>query len=73
MSDSTTTVTITILANGPLLIKDPVLLVDAETGASIPIAKLPIALCRCGLSDTKPYCNGAHKGTFNGTCVRQEP
>ncbi|MEA3191443.1 MAG: hypothetical protein QOD77_2025 [Thermoplasmata archaeon] len=47
-----------MLANGPLLIRLPVQVqmpdgsvVTAENGA----------LCRCGHSASKPYCDGAHK------------
>lgn len=65
--------TIVVLNNGPLLINEPVNLVDHE-GVAIQATKFPIALCRCGLSQHKPLCDGAHKPAgFDGTCVRQAP
>ncbi|HWN65990.1 MAG TPA: CDGSH iron-sulfur domain-containing protein [Haliangium sp.] len=53
-------VTIQISKNGPLLIKDEVKVVDMATGNEVKIEKFPIALCRCGQSATKPFCDGAH-------------
>lgn len=51
-------VTIDIMKNGPLIVNGAVELRDAE-GAAYP-AKQRIALCRCGASTTKPFCDGAH-------------
>ena len=53
-------VTIQALANGPLLVSGPVKVTDA-TGKEIPLAKQPAALCRCGHSKNKPFCDGAHR------------
>lgn len=53
-------VTIQTLKNGPLLVKGKVQLADSE-GKSIPAAKEQIALCRCGHSANKPFCDGSHK------------
>jgi CDGSH-type Zn-finger protein len=45
--------------NGPLLVSGNFELVDAD-GKPVP-AKPQIALCRCGHSSTKPFCDGAHR------------
>jgi CDGSH-type Zn-finger protein len=61
-------VTIQIAKNGPLLIKERVKVVDQATGNELVIEKFPIALCRCGQSSNKPYCDGAHsRCSFDGT------
>ena len=51
------TVTITIRENGPYLVDGDVKLVDAA-GNEVPMRKK--ALCRCGGSTTKPFCDGTH-------------
>jgi CDGSH-type Zn-finger protein len=51
--------TITTRPNGPYLIKGPVRLVDAE-GREFQLASDTIALCRCGQSANKPFCDGTH-------------
>ena len=50
---------ITALDNGPYLVKGPVLLVDAE-GSEFRDERATVALCRCGGSMTKPFCDGTH-------------
>ena len=52
--------TIKVIQNGPYLVQgDDVTAVDWN-GASYAIAKRPFALCRCGASTTKPFCDGTH-------------
>ena len=51
------TVTIKIRENGPLLVEGEFRLVDAN-GQEVTIRKS--ALCRCGGSTTKPFCDGTH-------------
>jgi CDGSH-type Zn-finger protein len=51
-------VTITVSKNGPYIVAGPVELKDAD-GNSLP-AKMKMALCRCGGSTTKPFCDGTH-------------
>lgn len=45
--------------NGPYLIRGPVELVDPD-GNQIVVKGKNIALCRCGASQNKPFCDGAH-------------
>lgn len=51
------TVTIKLKENGPYLVEGEFRLVDAN-GQEIPIRKA--ALCRCGGSTMKPFCDGTH-------------
>ncbi len=51
--------TITTRLNGPYLVKGPIELVDAD-GKAFHLASDTIALCRCGQSSNKPFCDGTH-------------
>ena len=51
--------TITVRLNGPYKVEGDVTLVDWN-GDEYPIARHPVALCRCGASTTKPFCDGTH-------------
>ncbi len=53
--------TIKVNRNGPYLIQGDVQMTDAE-GNVIDVSERPaIALCRCGASANKPFCDGTHK------------
>lgn len=52
--------TIKVRQNGSLLVDgDDVTLIDWN-GNPYPLAKRPFALCRCGHSTKKPFCDGSH-------------
>ena len=55
-------VNIRIRDDGPLLVEGSIQIVDSE-GNAFPVdpAKPAIALCRCGASKNKPFCDGSHK------------
>lgn len=53
-------VRITPYRDGPLLVRGPVSLI-APDGTRIACRRDPIALCRCGRSRTRPFCDGTHK------------
>jgi len=48
--------------NGPLVVEGPIELADSRGAAfTIPADKPAIALCRCGHSANKPFCDGSHR------------
>lgn len=49
-----------ILKDGPIIIEGPLLLKDAK-GNEVASHGGNVALCRCGHSANKPYCDGEHK------------
>ena len=55
------TTKIRIRDNGPLLVEgNDVTIEDAEGGVFTPAGR-PFALCRCGASSNKPFCDGSHR------------
>jgi CDGSH iron-sulfur domain-containing protein 3 len=55
-------VTIRVRPNGPLLIEGPVTILDQNGNAfALNPDKPAVALCRCGHSAKRPFCDGAHK------------
>lgn len=63
-------VTIKIKENGPYVVEGDFTLVDAN-GNEVPAVKR--ALCRCGGSTTKPFCDGTHsKIGFQGAIAAVE-
>jgi CDGSH-type Zn-finger protein len=46
--------------DGPYLVRGPVILRDQD-GASIELTRRTIALCRCGRSRMRPFCDGSHQ------------
>ncbi|HCB34668.1 MAG TPA: CDGSH iron-sulfur domain-containing protein [Acidimicrobiaceae bacterium] len=61
-------VTVNVCEDGPLLVHgactitdpDGVIVVESDGSRAV-------ALCRCGLSTTKPLCNGNHNKGFDGS------
>jgi CDGSH-type Zn-finger protein len=47
------------LDDGPYLVKGPVVLLGAE-GNEFFTQRATLALCRCGRSTNKPFCDGTH-------------
>ncbi|MFS4506635.1 CDGSH iron-sulfur domain-containing protein [Clavibacter sp. Sh2141] len=46
--------------DGPLLVRGEFEIVDPE-GRPLPRTRRTVALCRCGVSSIKPYCDGTHR------------
>ena len=80
MTDAKTTARVTIVENGPYLVSGDVplapqtIVADADGGSeawtegAAVAHRANYALCRCGQSATKPFCDGSHqKVGFDGT------
>lgn len=52
-------ISISTSQNGPLVLKNLEILTEAN-GNIFPVEKIAIALCRCGNSQYKPFCDGTH-------------
>ena len=66
-------VTIRPTQNGPLIVEGPVELFDTE-GNNISVDRPRLALCRCGASSNKPFCDGTHSviGFQAGAAINPE-
>lgn len=53
-------VSLTACPGGPLLVRGDFEVVDSD-GTPIPKNRETVALCRCGGSKIKPWCDGTHK------------
>jgi len=54
-------VIIKIRPSGPYLVEGPFRLVDGDGNAyTVPEGKA-VALCRCGQSNKRPFCDGTHR------------
>jgi CDGSH-type Zn-finger protein len=53
-------VTIKIRPSGPYLVTGPISLTDADGNPVSTAGKETVALCRCGASVNKPFCDGTH-------------
>ena len=61
MSDPTQ---VKVRESGPYRVTGDFRLVDADGAEiAIPDPNRPVALCRCGGSTTKPFCDGSHSDT----------
>ncbi len=62
--------TITILENGPILIDGPVKFKSQGDDDFSEVQGSKIALCRCGNSNSKPFCDSSHSACdFNAPSV----
>ena len=52
--------TITPDRDGPLLVRGPFRLADQD-GNEIEVGRRTVALCRCGKSRLRPFCDGTHR------------
>jgi CDGSH-type Zn-finger protein len=63
---------ITPYRDGPYIVRGTVALEDQD-GVAIPTRRPTIALCRCGRSQMRPFCDGTHKLTgFRAATGRED-
>ena len=60
MADGGPVATITPYRDGPLLVRGPFRIEDMH-GNPIAVERETVALCRCGKSRIRPFCDGSHK------------
>lgn len=65
-------VVIKVRESGPYRITGPVTLIDAD-GTAYELPGENIALCRCGGSKTKPFCDGSHRENDFCATERAQP
>ena len=63
-------VEIKVRDNGPYKVTGPVRLIDADGNEFDVPDEGSIVLCRCGLSETKPFCDKSHRESGFESCPR---
>lgn len=63
-------VEIKVRDDGPYKVTGRVRIVDADGNAWVLDGERPVALCRCGRSKTKPFCDGSHRDEGFRSCER---
>jgi CDGSH-type Zn-finger protein len=63
------TTKITVNNNGSLKVEGDIEIFDREGNKYDLGGRQVISFCRCGLSKTKPFCDGSHKGHFEHDAV----
>ena len=62
LSGSADAVTITPYRDGPYLVRGAFRVLDQD-GNEVEISRRTVALCRCGRSSMRPFCDGTHRVT----------
>lgn len=64
---------ITVNNNGPLRMEGEFTIHDAAGGTFGLAGRTVISLCRCGMSENKPFCDGSHaRQGWQSTCEARE-
>jgi CDGSH-type Zn-finger protein len=59
VAEAVNVIKVTVTPNGPYIIKNECLIVHADGREETKTGT--VALCRCGASHNKPYCDGTHR------------
>ncbi|MFZ0591046.1 MAG: CDGSH iron-sulfur domain-containing protein [Bryobacteraceae bacterium] len=64
---------VTVVNHGPIRLEGDFSIQDAQGNAFGLGGRTVVSLCRCGLSDNKPFCDGSHKrGGFQSECAARD-
>ena len=64
---------VTIVNNGPIRIEGEFTIYDSEGNSYGLAGRSIISLCRCGLAENKPFCDGSHgRNGFSSQCKARE-
>ena len=63
---------VTINNNGPIRLEGEFTIHDAAGNTFGLAGRTVISLCRCGLSQNKPFCDGSHRQGFQSACEARE-
>ena len=64
---------VTIFNNGPIRLEGDFTIEDAEGNAYGLAGRSVISLCRCGMAENKPFCDGSHgRNGFTSQCKARE-
>lgn len=64
---------VTVFNNGPIRVEGEFDMVDAAGNKFGLGGRSAIGLCRCGLSENKPFCDGSHnRQGFQSVCEARE-
>ncbi len=65
--------TIKVRNAGPLLVTGSFTITDADGNVFGLAGRTQVALCRCGQSEQKPFCDGSHRGAgFDSVCPARD-
>jgi CDGSH-type Zn-finger protein len=63
------TTRITVNSNGSLKIEGDFEIVDKNGNIYDLAGRTAVSICRCGLSNNKPFCDSSHKGHFEHEAI----
>jgi CDGSH-type Zn-finger protein len=59
-ADELPAATVTVYPDGPLVLRGDFEICDVDGSATVETGPI-VALCRCGRSAVKPFCDGSHR------------
>ena len=64
---------VTVINNGPIRIEGEFTIQDSEGNSFGLAGRSVISLCRCGMAENKPFCDGSHgRNGFQSQCKARD-